>query len=164
MPGFANSLDDDQRWNLIDYIRAHNEGLAVMNGELMRPLMPPDSTVSIDGKATPLSSQRGHWIRIVALSSGCTSMPPALNNVVTLSIASPGDGRSAYAITSGVSPDEMAGCEFLLDPDGWLRNVFHQAQPGARPDTSLNQVARQKAAQNPIAGTGNSMAGMPGMN
>jgi mono/diheme cytochrome c family protein len=32
MPGFADALDEDARWNLIDYVRAHNAGLAVAEG------------------------------------------------------------------------------------------------------------------------------------
>jgi putative copper export protein/mono/diheme cytochrome c family protein len=163
MPGFAATLDDDQRWNLIDYIRAHNAGLAAANGELVRPLMAPDTTVSVDGKSIPLSSLRGQWIRIAALGGGFTAIPPVLNGIVTLPIASPSDGWSAYAIASGTAPDALAGCEFLIDPDGWLRNVFRPAQAGVWPDASLIRAARQRAEQNPISDAGGSMAGMPGM-
>lgn len=160
MPGFAGTLDDDQRWNLIDYIRAHNAGLAVADGELIRPLKAPDATVEIDGKPAALSSLRGQWLRVVALGAGFSRPSGALDGIATFSIAAPSDGWSAYAIASGTSPDGMAGCEFLIDPDGWLRNVFRPTKPGIWPDVSLFQAARQKAAQNPITDTGGSMAGM----
>ncbi len=160
MPGFAGSLDDDQRWNLIDYIRAHNAGLAVAEGELLRPLKAPDATVEIDGKPIPLSSLHGQWLRIAALGAGFTRQPDALSGIATLSITAPGDGWSAYAIASGISPDAMAGSEFLIDPDGWLRNVFRPAEPGSWPNSSAFLAARQKAAENPIAETSGSMNGM----
>ena len=160
MPGFAGSLDEDQRWNLIDYIRAHNAGLAVSDGALARPLQAPDASVEIGGKAAPLSSQRGQWLRIAALGAGFSQPPEALSGIATLTIAAPGDGWSAYAIASGLSPAEMAGSEFLVDPDGWLRNVFHPAAPGIWPDAAGFLAAQQKAAQNPIAESGGSMAGM----
>ena len=163
MPGFAGALDDDQRWNVIDYVQARNAGLAVLNGELVRPIKAPDATVSIGGKPSPLSSMRGQWIRLVALGTGFGQLPPAVDNIVTLSISSPGDAWSAYAIAGGVAPDGMAGCEFLIDPDGWLREVFRPAAAGIWPDVTTFLAARQKAAKNPIADQSGGMAGMAGM-
>jgi putative copper export protein/mono/diheme cytochrome c family protein len=151
MPGFAGAMDDDQRWNLIDYIRAHNAGLAASKGELVRPLKAPDATVTIDAGPAPLSSLRGKWIRLIALGGEFAQMPPAVDGITTLSIASPSDAWSAYAIASGVPLEEMAGCEFLIDPDGWLRNVFRPAQPGDWLDSAVFLAAQQKAAENPIA-------------
>jgi putative copper export protein/mono/diheme cytochrome c family protein len=160
MPGFAGTLDEDQRWNLIDYIRARNAGLAVADGELTRPLRAPDATVTVGGTTQSLSALRGRWLRMVALGSGFTE-PPPLAAVTTLTIASGSDAWSAYAIASGISPDEMAGSEFLVDPEGWLRDVFRPLQPGIWPDETAFAAARKKAAENPIADTGGSMAGMP---
>ena len=30
---------------------------------------------------------------------------------------------NAYAILAGLSPDQLAGTRFLIDPDGWLRAI-----------------------------------------
>jgi putative copper export protein/mono/diheme cytochrome c family protein len=160
MPGFASTLDGDQRWNLIDYIRAHNAGFAAGGGELVRPLKAPDATVDIGGKTMPLYALRGQWIRVIALGGEFAQMPAALNGVMTLSIASPSDAWSAYAIASGVPPDEMAGCEFLIDPDGWLRAAFRSAKPGEWLDPAVFLAAQHKTAENPIAQGEDSMMSM----
>ncbi len=159
MPGFAGTLDADQRWNLIDYIRTHNAGLAAADGELVRPLKAPDATITVAGEAQSLSALRGQWLRIAALGSGFA--PPApLTGITTLTIASGDDAWSAYAIASGISPDEMAGSEFLIDPEGWLRHVFRSAKSGTWPDDAAFAAALKRAAQNPVVDTSATMAGM----
>ena len=156
MPGFAGALDDDQRWNLIDYIRAHNAGLAVTRaGELPRSLKAPDATVMADGKSLALSSLRGRWLRIVATAEGLPPPPPLIADstlaIETLSIASPSDAWNAYAIASGISPDMLAGSDFLVDPAGWLREVFRSSKPNEWPDSSAFLAAVRRAQANPIA-------------
>jgi hypothetical protein len=36
----------------------------------------------------------------------------------------------AYAALAGVAPDKLAGTEFLVDPDGWLRALWRPDTPG----------------------------------
>ncbi len=51
MPGFGDQLDEDQRWSLIDYIRAHNTGLGVtLQGLWPRAIKAPDASVTLDSK------------------------------------------------------------------------------------------------------------------
>jgi hypothetical protein len=56
------------------------------------------------------------------------------------SVACVDDGRStwnAYAIGSGVAPNESAGSQFLVDPQGYLRARW---RPGDLPDWTESDV------------------------
>jgi len=75
----------------------------------------------------------------------------ALSGIATLSIAAPSDGRSAYAIAAGLPPDAMAGSEFLVDPDGWLRAAFRSAKLGEWLDPAVFLAAQHQATDNPSA-------------
>jgi len=135
MPGFAAALDDDQLWALIDYIRAHNAGVAQrQTGEWPFPVRAPDFSMRCDGRVLQLSDLRGRFVRLVI-----GGVPPATapdNDVMTVvaglpSGASPGRAcvardetvSRAYAIISGVAPEAMTGIQFLIDGSAWLRAV-----------------------------------------
>jgi putative copper export protein/mono/diheme cytochrome c family protein len=157
MPGFAGQLDDDERWDLIDYIRAHNAGLALRaSGQFPQPMQAPDITVAINGKQSALSSRRG---QIMLLVAGDGDMPPPALPQNALSIAVSGlepdsDAWHAYAIMAGVAPDQLAGTEFLIDADGWLRATFRPMTPGTWPDPAGVVAAAEVIAVKPIGRPG----------
>ena len=79
MPGFGDQLDEDQRWNLIDYVRAHNAGLAVIpRGQWPRAMKAPDTSMTLNGKPVSLSSLRGQLLRVVAMGANSRQAPPPL--------------------------------------------------------------------------------------
>jgi putative copper export protein/mono/diheme cytochrome c family protein len=148
MPGFAATLDDDSRWALIDYIRAHNAGNAShQSGEWPRPVRAADFGVQCNGRDLKLSDLRGHFVR---LSFGVTPPAAASVNGLKTIVAQPPAGAlpagvctardetvpMAYAILSGAAPGAITGTQFLIDPNGWLRAM----QAGNSPPTWNNPM------------------------
>lgn len=162
MPGFADSLSEDERWALIDYVRAHNAGLAMASGgQWTHPIPAPDLSARCgDGRMVALADLHDKIVRIVAGDGpDATAAPqPPVSDVITIRLQrearadSAGDCVtdnpavwSAYAIVSGVAPDALTGTQVLIDPQGWLR-----AHGGAGdPNALLAEVAQIRA--NPIA-------------
>jgi putative copper export protein/mono/diheme cytochrome c family protein len=155
MPGFAGQLDDNERWDLIDYIRAHNAGLALRaSGQFPQPMQAPDVTVTIKGRQSVLSQHRGQIVVLAAAGNDMAASPalPQPSPPVALSNLEPdSDAWRAYAIIAGVTPDQLAGTEFLVDADGWLRATFRPMTAGAWPDPAGIVAAAEVVAAEPIA-------------
>ncbi len=131
MPGFADTLDEESRWALIDYIRAHNAGFA--NGQAAawkKVIQAPGFGVRCGAKLLRLWDLRGRFVRL-ALG---TVPPDAAGDAAVTIIAMPaGDVPqticvtrdetvpAAYGIVAGVAPGALAGMQFLIDDRGLLR-------------------------------------------
>jgi putative copper export protein/mono/diheme cytochrome c family protein len=144
MPGFGGKLDDDQIWALIDFIRAHNAGLALDSAGIWpHPVQAPRLVADCgDGRMVALSDLRGQVMRIVV---GPPEPSPLLPTIFLdpgppkagACVASAPEIRTAYAVVAGVAPDALAGMSFLVDANGWLRE---RALPGS-PATSAASLA-----------------------
>lgn len=143
MPGFAGQLDDDARWALIDYVRGHNAGVGMRDAGLWpHPVPSPGFALSCaGGRITTTAELRGHVLHVIAVEGGDAAIPPAppmsvgaaavTTVLLTRGAASaPGPDAcvaadpaawEAYAVIAGVAPDALAGTQFLVDPDGWMR-------------------------------------------
>lgn len=162
MPGFADSLSEDERWALIDYVRAHNAGTAMATGgQWTHPIPAPDLSARCgDGRTVALADLHDKIVRIIAgdgPDAASTPQSPA-PDVITIRLQrearadSAGDcatgdpaAWSAYAIVSGVASDALAGTQVLVDPQGWLRTRGRAGEPNAL----LTEIAQIRA--NPIA-------------
>ena len=136
MPGFEASLSADDRWALIDYVRAHNAGLALQRDEAFDvPVRAPGFAVTCDGvPASGTADLRGRVMLVTA--DDPTQIPPH-DGVRTIAVTlrddvrpAPGTcaaadpaARGAYAVLANAAPDALSGTAFLVDPDGWLRAV-----------------------------------------
>ncbi|WP_428484384.1 CopD family protein [Rhodopila sp.] len=142
MPGFA-MLSAADRWALIDYVRAHNAGVAMQLGAAAEvPVAAPALPVRCTGiKASRTTDLRGHVVHVVTdgtemdqrpippqlgisvipldlrLNDGETTPPPPQGACVVATRAA----WQAYAILANLPPDKLSGSEFLIGPDGWLR-------------------------------------------
>jgi mono/diheme cytochrome c family protein len=156
MPGFGDALSDDQRWSLIDYIRAQNNGLVfAATGAWSPPIPAPGfSALCADGAGVASDDLRGKIIRLVFIGIKDADVPsPAaqLNGFDLVTIAAParpgidvsGDAGcvlqdpaavQAYAIVAGVTPDAMSGIQFLIDANGWLRSISKSDGSAQSPD------------------------------
>jgi putative copper export protein/mono/diheme cytochrome c family protein len=144
MPGFAASLSIDDRWALIDYVRAHNAGLATRRDSAFDvPVRAPSFPVTCAGlPASRTGDLLGHAVYVVTGPATDAAIPPQ-SGITTVALdlrdgAASGPGAcaaadpaawQAYAILAGLPPNRLAGTEFLVDPNGWLRAV-------RRPDSS----------------------------
>ena len=150
MPGFAN-LSEADRWALIDYVRAHNAALAMQrdaNPDI--PVTAPVLPVHCSGlNAFGIDDLRGAVVHVVAgdRARELMPLPPQLGvSVVSLElrpnasdmrelpagscVAATPTAWPAYAVLADVPPDKLAGTEFLIDTNGWLRAVHMPGSPG----------------------------------
>jgi putative copper export protein/mono/diheme cytochrome c family protein len=127
MPGFAAILDDDQRWALIDFIRARNAGTAMQASGTWPHIVAAPGFGAACG-ATNISSAdlRGSF---VLLRFEATPHSAAPRGVVTVETDAPAVGCTtedetvarAYAIVSGTDVAHLPGTAFLIDDAGRLR-------------------------------------------
>jgi putative copper export protein/mono/diheme cytochrome c family protein len=169
MPGFADKLDPDARWALIDYIRAHNAG-AVMaaTGVWPVPLHAPSFPIACDRlNAQEVGDLRGSVVYVTASDEAPTPQPaPVVDGVQTVTVritlggdAQPAPGTCvaatpsawpAFAILAGVDPSALAGTAFLIDAAGWLRAVSRRDTPEAWHDQDQLIGAIRQIATHPI--------------
>jgi putative copper export protein/mono/diheme cytochrome c family protein len=161
MPGFAAVLGEEDRWSLIDYIRAHNAGLTyATTGRWSPPVLAPSFIAACNGdRAMWVGEPGGPAWRVVFLGPGQAAPPPlaglAGEPVVTIMIppehvmmwptptvcvASDPAIRAAYAVASGQPAARLAGQQAFIDRNGWLRAVLAQ---GALPAAMLRQIVAQ---------------------
>jgi putative copper export protein/mono/diheme cytochrome c family protein len=157
MPGFAGSLSEDDRWALIDYIRANNAGLAMKTaGEWAQPVQAPGLQAVCGGKNVTLADLRG---RIVRLVFGAVAPGPDAPDVTTILVTeAPPDPAAcaasdpavpqAYALVSGRAAHDLAGTEILIDGNGWLRAL---QPPGTWNDPQALAAELDKIRAHPIA-------------
>ena len=135
MPGFAGALTEDQRWQLIDFIRARNVGLGfAASGNWPVPIRAPDIQARCAGAwDVTLSDLRGHFVRVVIGSRPVSEAEDVMTIVLDAQpgakiangrcVADDASARQAYAIVAGVPPNKLGGAQFLIDDRGWLRAV-----------------------------------------
>jgi len=169
MPGFAATLSSEARWDLIDYLRAHNAGESMRTtGTWQHPVPVPqfDATCA-DGHAVDLDDLRGRVLRIIAAAgdAATASVPSAVRGVTTLllarkhlaatdpaaCVASEPETWSAFAILSGVPDDALAGEQVLVDQNHWLRARWRPGDPGDWNDPQVLASVVADIATHPIA-------------
>ena len=172
MPGFAARLSPEQRWALIDYIRANNAGMTMsMTGRWFTPVHAPDLQAACGGQTRTLHDLRGHIVRLIF---GPAPAPAASDNAVIV-LADPdaaattggacvADDRTvprAYAVVSGIAPGDLPGTQFLIDDHGWLRAIQRPGRPNSWNDPRALAAEIADIRAHPLAApqTG-SMAGM----
>jgi mono/diheme cytochrome c family protein len=172
MPGFSDILSEDQRWDLIDYIRAHNAGLVLSRtGGWAPPVQAPDMPVACPDRAvSQLRDLRGRVLRLV-FASGSDLEPvagPLRSSADVTSIwvrtdvsassgictASDPDAWRAYAIVTATAPAALSGTQFIVDRSGFLRMTERpsEASPDWNDPTVLEGISRTVSAH-PILDT-----------
>ena len=143
MPGFGNAIDDQARWNLIDFIHANADAARLQRRTTDGPnaFPAPSFTADCPDGSKTLEDLRGRFVRL-ALGDGTppSSGADAITIVVPVDAAqAPGrdvctldepDAAAALAIYRG-DAQALAGTQLLIDPDGRLRALWY---PGRKPD------------------------------
>ncbi|RYI99264.1 MAG: c-type cytochrome, partial [Acetobacteraceae bacterium] len=165
MPGFAAVLSPDQRWTLIDAVRARNAGTAQREtGEWPRPVAAPEFPLACPGQdqATP-ETMRGRVLYLVAglPGAGLPADDPALTTVLltrgkpapgwTGCVASDPAAWDALALLTGQTPDGFRGTRLLVDAEGWLRTVKRPGAAGAWNDPATLRTDVQTLRDHPLA-------------
>ena len=172
MPGFAAILSEDDRWHLIDYIRAHNAGVEFhTSGTWSPPVRAPGFQARCEHDRTvSLADLRGGFVRLVigtappAAEAGVTSIlatsDPAARPSPGVCMADDQDLPRAYAIVSGLTEAGLPGAEFLIDGDGWLRAVQPATSGPGWNDPAVLEGDVRRLAAHPVTGSEASHAGM----
>ncbi|RQO41194.1 cytochrome C [Variovorax sp. KBW07] len=140
MPGFGKLLSDDDAWALIDFMKAQGAGESLRAAGLWaQPIGPPDIAVRCEGRPVRmLSSWRGQRVRIVAEGAAADTAPPLEDPRLVTVLLRPSptatatsaptsancvaDSPNAWAAFSLVAATtQLAGTQFLVDRNGWLR-------------------------------------------
>jgi mono/diheme cytochrome c family protein len=169
MPGFADTLPEEDRWALIDYVRANNSGLTMAaTGQWRPPMLAPDfSATCTGGRMVTVADLRGRVVLILAsMGDKAISVPPQLPTPLTITqltrdaqarpmatacVATDPSVWTAYAIVSGVDPNSLDGTQFLVDPQGWLRARWRPGDADDWTDPRVLQVEIEKILANRIA-------------
>ncbi|KML59595.1 cytochrome C [Burkholderia cepacia] len=168
MPGFAATLDPQDTWAVLDYLKALSAGSgARAEGAWPVPVPLPALDVRC-GTAAPQSLE--HWregqrVRVIALAPGTAappedprwqtllvtargaSVPPATGTRANC-VASTPDAWLAFATIAGVAPEALGGTQLLADRRGWLRA---RALPGSAGWSDADLLCRSDAAARPAA-------------
>jgi putative copper export protein/mono/diheme cytochrome c family protein len=169
MPGFAGVLSSGARWDLIDYLHAHNDGESMRkSGRWSHPLpVPQFDAECADGKSIDLDDLHGRVLRIVAASGDELAEPavptdadattifvtqhPGAAPIRSACIASEPETWAALAIILGQSPDTLAGSQVLVDQNAWLRAAWRPGDPGDWTNPQSLSAAIRDIAGHPIA-------------
>jgi mono/diheme cytochrome c family protein len=167
MPGFDGVLSSEARWDLVDYLRAHNAGESMCKtGKWLHPLpMPQFDVACADGRTLDLDDLRGRVLRIIAASDDEASapVPPAGITTVNLArkqtakmdpatcVASEPETWTAFAILSGVPSEALAGEQLLIDQNAWLRAAWRPGEPGDWMNPQALSATIRDIAAHPIA-------------
>jgi mono/diheme cytochrome c family protein/uncharacterized membrane protein len=169
MPGVEGVLSSEARWDLIDYLRAHNAGESMRkSGKWLHPLPVPqfDAECS-DGTTIDLDDVRGRALHIIAASEETPPDPAAVSaiDVTTIIVTRPRSARpngkvciasepetwAALAIILGLSPDALAGSQILVDQNAWLRAAWRPGDPGDWTNPRSLAATIRDIAAHPIA-------------
>ena len=174
MPGFAGTLSSEARWDLIDYLRAHNAGASMRaTDKWTHPLPVPQFDVTCgNGRTIDLDDLRGRVLRIVAVTDGeaLAPLPPVGTDIATIAllpehtthpdaptcVAREPETWTAFAILSGVSGEALAGEQVLVDQNAWLRLAWRPGDPGdwSKPETLAALIRDITAHPIAVAATG----------
>ena len=153
MPGFANALSVEARWALIDYLHAHDAGVAMQQDSLLEATVraPALPILCNSVAASTMADLLGHAVFVVLGDSAADRAAVPAQDAITLEVSAgdtsagtkasaetkPAPGScvatdptvwNAFAVLADLPLDEAAGSEFLVDPNGWLRAA---QRPGA---------------------------------
>jgi putative copper export protein/mono/diheme cytochrome c family protein len=163
MPGFADALSDDERWDLIDYIRARNAGMAfAASGVWPVPVRAPDlQGECLADHTVALGDLHGGFVRLVIGPVAAPSGLPATTfEATTDPAAHPAPGRcivrdaavlQAYRIIAGLPEGDLPGTQFLIDGDGWLRAVQRAGATSSWNDPAALSAAIRTLEAHPVA-------------
>jgi copper resistance protein D len=162
MPPLGDALDDNARWNVIDFVRANADAarFALATGKVTNVgyRAPDFSAACPDGSVLARDDLRGRTAHLVITGRGAAErvrqLPAATRDIVTVAIpledAAIGNACRAddvelaktLAMFAGKDVERSDGTEFLVDAWGYLRAIW---SPGAKPDWRDADVLQREA-------------------
>lgn len=168
MPGFGTVLSDDDRWALIDFIRARNVGKqAAETGQWSPPIPAPSTPLNCADSDADSFTDFASRVLIVVIDGGPSIAAPAGGapggvspGEVTITVArgaeeEPKKGEcvaaaptawEAWRVLAGVAATQFTGYRAIVDGQGWLRAWL---PPGTTQEKAFAAVRDARA--HPIA-------------
>jgi mono/diheme cytochrome c family protein len=150
MPGFGGALNDADAWALLDGMKALSAGDAARREASWDwPVHAPELQVlCADEPAHPLSTWRGQRVRVVAADAGASAPreDPRFETVMLRRdrsaaaadcVAGNASAWRAFASIAGVPENALAGMQFIVDRNGWLRALGRPGQSDWSADSLL---------------------------
>jgi hypothetical protein len=169
MPAFGAVLPSDDRWALIDFLKARNAGESVRTtGRWNPPIpLPQFDALCADGSAIDLDDLRGRALHIIADPEGLPPPPPAPNGFDVATIVLSLDRKvkpagsacvtigstawTAFSIILGVAPEALTETQALADQNGWLRSRWRPGDPGDWNDPQMLAAVIRDIVTHPLA-------------
>jgi mono/diheme cytochrome c family protein len=170
MPPSGAALDEDARWNVIDFVRANADAARLRDAPAKVTNVgyraPDFSAACPDGSIVTRDNLRGRVAHLVIAGTGAVERLAhsiSARDVVTIAVpiesvpagiachTDTADFAAALAIYRGKDAGPSAGTEFLVDASGALRAMW---APGRRPDWRDAEVLQREIAairDNPAA-------------
>ncbi|NMG63354.1 c-type cytochrome [Azoarcus indigens] len=156
MPAFAATLSDREIWAVLAYLQALAAGQGLQReGRWISPvpvpaleadcgagpgrftLTPGQRQRIVAGTAAPLPDPRLRTLLLLPPDAGESAIEAESADCISRSA----EAWQAFALIAGLSPQALAGSQFLADRDGWLR-----ALGSARQDWSDGDMVCRSAA------------------
>ncbi len=169
MPAFGDVLSSDDRWALIDFLKAHNAGYSMLpTGRWgSPPPLPQFDAICPNGTAINLDDLHGRVLHIVADPEAPPPGPPVSSGSGVATILLSRDRKAkpigsacvtvepaawdAFAILAGVKSNTLAETHMLADQNGWLRARWRPGDPDNWNDPRVLAAAIDDIATHPLA-------------
>jgi len=165
MPGFGSVIDDNGRWNLIDFLRANADAVRLRTGIRGSGYPAPDFSADCpDGTSVTTGDLHGRLVHLIIAGADAMERLQQLahthiaHDLVTVVIvpedSSPPDAPficvaqddsvlAGFAVYRGKTPAESKGTELLIDATGHLRAMWYR---GLEPAWTDADVLRREIA------------------
>jgi Cytochrome C oxidase, cbb3-type, subunit III len=169
MPAFDTVLPSDDRWALIDFMKARNAGESVRTtGRWNPPVpLPQFDAVCADGSAIYPDDLRGRVLHLIADPEGMPPTPAALDSFEVATIILSLDRKmkpigsacvtieptawTAFSIILGVAPEALTEIQALADQNGWLRSRWRPGDPGNWNDPRMLAAVIRDIVTHPLS-------------
>jgi len=154
MQGFAGQLSSEARWDLIDYLHAHNAGesMRTSGSWAQPPRVPQFDATCADGKVIDLDDLRG---RMLLLTAGeelpLPDLPPDIARVAlarhhtrptgAACVANEPQSWTAFAILLGTDDTGLDGAVIVADRNHWLRAAWRGEVDAAALQAVIRDIA-----------------------
>jgi putative copper export protein/mono/diheme cytochrome c family protein len=167
LAGHAIATPPAERWDLVDYLRAHATGEFVRGSGRGRVVVrtPTFGAICAGGNDLDPGDDRGKVLRILVSPDVHPTVMPLDPDANLLTIRLPAtdaerpgeatclarpDAVLAFAILLGTTPDGLAGNEILIDANGWLRARWRPGLKGGWPTPEALLTRMRALARNPL--------------
>jgi putative copper export protein/mono/diheme cytochrome c family protein len=158
LAGHQASATDEVRWDLVNFLRARNRGsIARMSGKRFNPSrLPLFRALCTDGSVITPQDLEGRALRIrVAVAErrpalDVTRLDGRGDSLAATECIGQSEALESLGIILGAPPGELAGSEFLVDSNGWLRALWRRGDRGGWDTPALLLARLQILADHPL--------------